>query len=70
MNSTQQVIQELRKSGYSQTRIEAETGIPQPRISRWESGDVPKSADDALRLAKLLVEVQQAEPVVQDDSQG
>lgn len=47
----------LRKAGLSQTEIAKRTGIPQPRLSRWESGDVPAGADDALRLKALHEQV-------------
>jgi hypothetical protein len=30
------------------------TGIPQPRLSRWESGDVPDAADDSLKLSRIV----------------
>lgn len=55
MSETTELILRLRKSGLSQTEIARRTGIPQPRLSRWESGDTPDSADDALKL-KALVE--------------
>ena len=29
------------------------TNIPQPRLSRWEAGEVPDSVDDALKLYEL-----------------
>jgi len=53
MQSTTALIKKLRKT-MSQTEISRRTGIPQPRLSRWESGDVPESVDDALRLAALV----------------
>lgn len=37
----------------TQTEIAKQSGVPQCRISRWEKGDVPKAADDALKLADL-----------------
>lgn len=37
----------------SQLEIARRTGIPQPRISRWGSGDVAAGADDALLLVAL-----------------
>jgi transcriptional regulator with XRE-family HTH domain len=46
-------IHELMASGLSQSEIGRRAGIPQPRISRWASGDVPVGADDALRLQEL-----------------
>lgn len=51
MNMTQALIQSLRDLGISQSEIARKTGIPQPRISRWQNGDTPVGADDALRLA-------------------
>lgn len=54
MATTKNNILALRSAGYSQTKIAELTGIPQPRISRWESGDVPASADDALKIAALV----------------
>lgn len=41
----------------SQTEISRKTGIPQPRVSRWESGDVPAGADDAIKLIALAKEM-------------
>lgn len=54
MSKTTDLILILRKRGLSQTDISKRTGIPQPRISRWQSGEVPAGADDALRLAELV----------------
>ena len=53
MSKTSENIQSLRKAGLTQTEIAKQSGVPQCRISRWEKGDVPKAADDALRLADL-----------------
>ena len=47
------IVKSLRASGLSQSEIARLTGIPQPRLSRWEAGKAPVSADDALRLAEL-----------------
>jgi transcriptional regulator with XRE-family HTH domain len=58
MSTVQEIILRLRAAGYSQTRIANEIGAPQPRISRWERGEAPDSADDALKLANLLAEVE------------
>lgn len=58
MNSTQAIILELRSKGLSQSEIARRIGMPQPRVSRWEAGEVPTGADDALKLAALLREVQ------------
>jgi transcriptional regulator with XRE-family HTH domain len=54
MSETTELIRCLRERGFSQTEISRRTGIPQPRLSRWESGDVPDAADDALKLAALV----------------
>jgi transcriptional regulator with XRE-family HTH domain len=43
----------LRAVPLSQTEISRLTGIPQPRISRWEAGQVPRSVDDVLKLQAL-----------------
>lgn len=52
---TQQIIAALRQEfGLSQTEIASRLKIPQPRISRWENGEVPTAADDALALSRLL----------------
>lgn len=37
----------------SQSEIFRRTNIPQPRLSRWASGDVPAGVDDALKLIAL-----------------
>lgn len=62
MSSTQTLIQRLRALKLSQTEIARRTGIPQPRLSRWERGEVPDAADDALRLAALVDELANTEP--------
>lgn len=55
MSTTTILIKRLRDvHKLSQTEIARRTGIPQPRLSRWEAGDTPVGADDALRLQKLL----------------
>lgn len=54
MSETTALIKRLRESGLSQSEIARQSGIPQPRLSRWESGEVPDSADDALKLAALV----------------
>ena len=54
MSATTALITELRKTAkLSQSEISRRTGIPQPRISRWEAGEAPDSADDALKLHAL-----------------
>lgn len=52
---TQHTIIALRQEfGLTQTEIAARLKIPQPRISRWENGEVPSAADDAIALQRLL----------------
>lgn len=53
MHSTVDLLRALRGQGLSQTEIAKQTGIPQSRLSRWESGAVPVAADDALKLARI-----------------
>ena len=53
MSQTSELIKALRSVPLSQTEIHRLTGIPQPRISRWEAGDVSAGADDALKLHAL-----------------
>lgn len=50
---TQALLKRLRARGLSQSEISRRTSIPQPRLSRWESGDVATGADDALKLQEL-----------------
>ena len=58
MSATTALILELRTTAQlSQSEISRRTGIPQPRLSRWESGDAPASADDALKLRALHAEL-------------
>ena len=56
MSETTELIKRLRERGLSQTEIARRTGIPQPRLSRWENGEVPDAADDALKLAALVAD--------------
>lgn len=58
MSTTQDIIRQLRAAGLSQSEIARRIGMPQPRVSRWEAGEVPTGADDALKLAQLLREVE------------
>lgn len=53
MSETTDLIKRLRERGLSQSDISRRTGILQPRLSRWEGGDTPAGADDALKLAAL-----------------
>jgi predicted transcriptional regulator len=57
MPTTTDLIRSMRATGMSQTEIARRAGIPQPRISRWEAGWAPDSADDALRLKALHDEI-------------
>ena len=54
MSATTDLIRALRRTGLSQSEIARRSGIPQPRISRWEAGGAPAAADDGLRLRELL----------------
>ena len=49
MDKIQDAIQSLRRT-LSQSEIARRTGIAQHKISRWESGDIPAGASDALKL--------------------
>lgn len=62
MKSTTELIRTIRAFGLSQTEIARRTGIPQPRVSRWERGDGTDGPDDALRLAGLLGELRAMAP--------
>lgn len=57
MSPTTELIRGLRSLGLSQSEIARRTQIPQPRISRWERGEAPDSADDALKLRDLHAEL-------------
>lgn len=54
---TQALIKRLRARGLSQSEIARRSQIPQPRLSRWENGEVAAGADDALRLLQLESEL-------------
>lgn len=60
MRTTTELIKVLRAAGLSQSEIARRSGIPQPRVSRWEAGATPDSADDALRLQTLVAQVEEA----------
>lgn len=49
MNQILSAIKTLRAT-LSQSEIARRTGIAQSKISRWEAGDVPAGASDALAL--------------------
>ncbi|WP_442592500.1 helix-turn-helix domain-containing protein [Parapusillimonas sp. JC17] len=57
MDTATDILRKLRSAGLSQSEIARKTGIPQPRLSRWEGGSTPAGANDALRLAALLREM-------------
>lgn len=57
MSTTTALLKSLRSTGLSQSDIARLTGIPQPRLSRWESGDAPAGADDALKLHQLQTDL-------------
>ena len=61
MDKIQDAIQSLRRT-LSQSEIARRTGIAQHKISRWESGDIPAGASDALKLIELAQEVASATP--------
>ena len=61
MDKIQDAIRSLRRT-LSQSEIARRTGIAQSKISRWEAGDVPAGASDALRLIELAKEVAAAAP--------
>lgn len=61
MDKIQDAIQSLRRT-LSQSEIARRTGIAQSKISRWEAGDVPAGASDALRLIELAQEVASTTP--------
>ena len=58
MSATTDLILALRTTAQlSQSEIARRTGIPQSRISRWQAGETPDSADDALKLHALHAEL-------------
>lgn len=57
MHKIQDAIQSLRRT-LSQSEIARRTGIAQSKISRWEAGDVPAGASDALKLIELASEIE------------
>lgn len=56
MDKIQDAIQSLRRT-LSQSEIARRTGVAQHKISRWESGDIPAGASDALKLIELAAEI-------------
>lgn len=53
MDTATDLIKRIRASGMTQSEISRRTGIPQPRLSRWEAGSPSAGANDALKLAEL-----------------
>ena len=70
MSDTNTLLKRLRGRGLSQLEIQRRTGIPQPRLSRWETKGVPDAADDALRLAALEAELQAGDDLKAPDFIG
>lgn len=56
MSKIPELIKRLRNVPLSQSEIARRTGIPQPRVSKWESGQVAAGAEDALKLISLAKE--------------
>ena len=59
MDKIQDAIQSLRRT-LSQSEIARRTGIAQHKISRWESGEIPAGASDALKLIELAEDLAKA----------
>jgi transcriptional regulator with XRE-family HTH domain len=57
MNTTDLIKQLRDVAKLSQSEIARRTGIPQPRLSRWQAGEAPDAADDALKLKALCDEL-------------
>ncbi|WP_039052094.1 helix-turn-helix domain-containing protein [Bordetella avium] len=53
MDTATDLIKRIRAHGMTQSEISRRTGIPQPRLSRWEAGAPSAGANDALKLAGL-----------------
>lgn len=72
MSDTTELVRRIRAHGLTQTEISRRTGIPQPRLSRWEAGEAPVGADDALKLYKLDAELGNppAAPTPETTAQG
>ena len=49
MQNIPSILANLRAT-HSQSEIARATGISQPKLSRWEAGEIPASADDTLKL--------------------
>lgn len=61
MTNVQALMNELR-SAMTQSEIARRTGITQPKLSRWEAGNVAAGAEDALKLAALVEELRAGSP--------
>jgi predicted transcriptional regulator len=53
MNSPTAIVKALLEMGMTQTAIAQETGISQPKLSRWAAGVVTSSARDAIVLQRF-----------------
>lgn len=58
MSTLQTIILQLRATGMTQQKLVEELGntVTQATLSRWESGQVPRTSEQVLRLAALLRE--------------
>lgn len=74
MKSVADLIRDLVAAGLTQVEISRRTGIPQPRVSRWQGGVPPTAANDALRLRELHAELvgcgEQSDPATAGASAG
>lgn len=52
MSTINEILKRLQTT-MSQSEISRETGIPQPKLSRWGAGAAAAGADDALKLLAL-----------------
>lgn len=64
MSAISDLLKRLRRRGLTQSEIGRRTGIPQPRISRWENASPAGAADDALALMQLERELIAADAVI------
>jgi len=53
MNTPTAIVQALISMGMTQMAISRETGISQPKLSRWAAGVVTSSAQDAITLQRF-----------------
>lgn len=61
MSKTTELIRRLREAHkLTQAEIVLRTGIPQPRLSRWARGETPAGAEDALKIAALVDQLDQS----------